>query len=78
MDRLRQDKNMGGNLRRLRKARGLTQEQVAAQLQVAGCDTTRAVYSRYETGELNIKVGDLVALRHIFRCEYEDFFEGLE
>ncbi|MEG2454967.1 MAG: helix-turn-helix transcriptional regulator [Oscillospiraceae bacterium] len=78
MDRLRQDKNMGANLRLLRKGRGLTQEQVAAQLQVAGCDTTRAVYSRYETGELNIKVGDLVALRRILRCEYGDFFAGLE
>lgn len=75
MDKLRQDVNIGKNLRILRKKAGLTQEQTAAQLQVLESDTNRAVYSRYETGELNIKVSDLIHLRRIFHCSYDDIFE---
>jgi transcriptional regulator with XRE-family HTH domain len=77
MKKIRQDISMGKNLRDLRKKRNLTQEQVAAKLQILGCDITRSVYSRYETGELNIRVSDLVALREIFVCKYDDFFAGL-
>lgn len=77
MQKLRQDKNMGQNLRTLRKGANLTQKQVTARLQVLGSDTTRSIYSRYETGELNIKVSDLICLKDIFGCQYDDFFAGL-
>ncbi|WP_283674411.1 helix-turn-helix domain-containing protein [Butyricicoccus sp. Marseille-Q5471] len=75
--KIRQDLNLGNNLRTLRKQCGLTQDQVSAKLQLLGCDVSRAVYSRYETGELNIRVSDLIALKHIFNCQYEEFFDGL-
>ena len=78
MSKIRQDICIGNNLRDLRKKCGLTQEQIAAKLQVLGCDTTRSVYSRYETGELNIRVSDLIALKKIFGCQYNDFFVDLE
>ena len=35
------EKLFGGNIRRAREARGMTQEQVAAKLQLGGCDITR-------------------------------------
>lgn len=76
MDKLRQDANIGKNLRKLRQACRLTQEEVTAKLQVLGCgDITRALYSRYETGELNIKVTHLRALKQIFRCSYDDILD---
>lgn len=78
MNKIIQDYNVGRNLRQLRKNSNLTQEQTAAKLQVLGCDTTRSTYSRYETGELNIKVSDLVALKQIFNCNYDDFFAGMD
>lgn len=78
MRKLRQDICIGDNLRKLRKRCGLTQEQVSARLQIFGCNTTRSVYSRYETGELNIRISDMVALKKIFRCSYDDFFKGLD
>ena len=77
MQKFRQDLNIGSNIRRLRKMRGLTQEQVTARLQVMGSPTTRSVYSRYETGQLNIRIKDLVAMREIFNCRFDDFFDGL-
>ena len=77
MDKLRQDLNMGANLRVLRKKCHFTQEQVIAKLQLLGSLTNRSVYSRYETGELNIKISDLVALKEIFQCSYDEFFTDL-
>jgi len=78
MSKLRQDISIGGNLKILRKKNKLTQEQVAAKLQVLGCDITRSIYSRYEIGYLNIGISTLIALKKIFKCEYADFFENLD
>lgn len=77
MNKLRQDMNIGTNIRNLRKAAKLTQEQVVARLQIEGSETTRSIYSRYETGELNIKISDLKVLTSVFSCKYDDFFENL-
>jgi len=72
------DLNMGSNIRKLRKKTGLTQEQVVAKLQLLDIDISRSIYSRYEINRLNIRISEIVALRKIFKCEYADFFEGLE
>ncbi len=77
MNKLRQDLNIGKNIRELRKSVKLTQEQIVAQMQLKNSSITRSVYSRYETGELNIKVSDLVILRDIFKCSFDDFFINL-
>ena len=78
MYKLRQDISIGKNLRLLRKKNKLTQEQVAAKLQVHGCDITRCEYSKYEIGLLNIRISALIILKEIFKCDYADFFENLE
>lgn len=75
MQKLKQDINIGKNLRRLRNEAGFTQEQVAARLQLLGSQTNRSVYSRYETGELNIRISDLIFLKEIFECSFEQIFE---
>ena len=37
-----------------------------------------STYAKYECGELNIKLSVIVALKKIYNCSYEDFFDGLE
>ena len=76
--KLRRDRNIGENLRRLRCANGLSQEKLCAELQRRGCDIGRTTYEKYETGELNIRISVLVALRKIYGCSYDAFFEGLD
>lgn len=76
--KLRRDLNMGGNLRRLRKAARLSQEKVCAELQRRGCDVGRSTYEKYESGELNIRISVIVELRKIYHCSYDAFFEGLD
>lgn len=74
--KIKQDYCIGVNLRRLRNQAGLTQEQVAARLQVAGIDMTRDFYAHIETGDYNIRVSELAALRKIYQCSYDEIFKG--
>ena len=76
--KLRRDRNMGDNLRRLRKEHKLSQEKLCAELQRRGCDIGRTTYEKYESGELNIRISVVVELRKIYGCSYEEFFKGLE
>ena len=76
--KLRRDRNMGGNLRKLRLSAGLSQEKLCASLQLLGCDINRSAYEKYETGELNIRFSVVIALRKIYACSYDDFFAGLD
>ena len=36
------------------------------------------LYEKYEIGELNIRISVLIALKKIYSCSYDDFFEGLD
>lgn len=76
--KIRRDRNMGGNLRRLRLEHGLSQEKLCAELQRRGCDIGRSTYEKYEVGELNIRVSVLIELKKIYNCSYDEFFAGLD
>ena len=76
--KIRRDRNMGENLRRLRIDKGISQEKLCAELQRRGCDIGRTTYAKYEAGELNIRASVIIELRKIYNCTFDDFFEGLE
>ena len=76
--RIRRDRNMGDNLRRLRIDKGISQEKLCAELQRRGCDIGRTTYAKYEAGELNIRASVIIELRKIYNCTFDDFFEGLD
>ena len=76
--KIRRDRNMGDNLRRLRMDKGISQEKLCAELQRRGCDIGRTTYAKYEAGELNIRGSVIIELRKIYNCTFDDFFEGLD
>ena len=76
--KIRRDRNMGANLRRLRDQQGISQEKLCVELQRMGCDIARSAYAKYEAGELNIRASVLIALRKIYQCSYDEFFAGLD
>ena len=76
--KIRRDRNMGDNLRRLRADAGLSQEKLCAELQRCGCDIGRTTYAKYEAGELNIRASVIIELRKLYKCAYDEFFVGLE
>lgn len=76
--KIKRNKNIGDNLRKLRIQNGFSQEGLCTKLQLNGCDLGRSTYAKYEAGELNIKASVIICLMKIYNCKYDDFFEGLE
>lgn len=76
--KIRRDRNMGDNLRRLRLEQHISQEKLCAELQRRGCDIGRTTYAKYESGELNIRASVIIELRKFYGCAYDAFFEGLD
>ena len=72
-----QDVSLGNNLQNLRNSLNLTQEQVAAQLQIRNFSITRSIYSQMEAGTYNIRISELIALAEIFRTDFNTIFKDL-
>ena len=68
------EKLVGSNIRKLREAANLTQEQVAAKLQVQGCDITRSAVAKIEVGQRYLYPDEIILLRQILGTSYEDIF----
>ena len=66
---------IGNNIRNARKAKGLTQEVLAARLQVNGIDIARYTLARIETGSRHIAIEELEAIKAILDMDYADFFK---
>jgi len=58
--KIRRDRNMGDNLRKLRLDHDISQEKLCAELQRRGCDIGRSTYAKYEAGELNIRASVII------------------
>ena len=65
---------MGLKIAYYRKKAGLTQEWVAAQLQLSGCDITRSAVAKIEVGQRHLYPDEIILLRDILRTSYEDIF----
>lgn len=73
---IKADPVIGKNIRKHRTAKGLTQEQLCAQLQVRGCDLSRGTLAKIEAGIRHVSAGELAAIRAVLGIGYGDFFEG--
>ena len=60
------DKQMGSRIRLLREARHLTQEQLAAKLQVRGCDITRSALAGESSSKTLLSCSDCVCFSACF------------
>jgi len=78
MSKILQDVSIGKNLQKLRKAKGLTQREICAKLEVLGRPMRQSTYAQIETGARNIFVSDLIALKRILGFSYDDVFKDLE
>lgn len=67
---------VGQKIRQLRKQRGLTQEQLAAQLQTNGCDVTRSALAKIEVGQRHIYLDELKLFSCLLQVSYEELLSG--
>ena len=68
------EKKIGNNIRKLREKAGLTQEQVAAKLQINGCDITRSAVAKIEVGQRHLYPDEIILLRKILSASYEEIY----
>ncbi len=74
---INQDVSIGKNLKALRLRSKLSQEDVAALLQIKGFVMSREIISQMELGRHNIRVSVLLALKEIYHATFDEFFTGL-
>ena len=63
---------VGTHLSWLRKQKKLTQEQLAARMQLLGCDITRSALEKIEVGQRMLCPDELKALRSALSVSYDD------
>ena len=68
------EKKIGKNIRAMREKAGLTQEQVAAKLQVGGCDITRSAVAKIEVGQRHLYPDEIILLKEILGTTYDEIF----
>lgn len=69
------DVNIGQNIKKLRKERGLKQTDVIAKLQLLGIEISVYSYSKIENGKQNPTVSLLVGLTEVFGCDFNGLFK---
>lgn len=69
------EKSIGNNIRNLRESKGLTQELLAAMLQLQGVDITRSALAKIEVGQRHIYPDEMIAIKKVLRVSYDEIFE---
>lgn len=69
------EKKVGSNIRALRESGGMTQDALAAQLQLRGCDITRSAVAKIEVGQRHLYPDEIILIREILNVRYEDIFQ---
>lgn len=68
------EKQLGANIRKIRIRNDMTQEQVAAKLQVLGCDITRSALAKIEVGQRHIYPDEIKAIKIVLGITYNELF----
>lgn len=68
------EKIFGQNIRRLRESRHMTQELLAAKLQLNGCDITRSALAKIEVGQRHVYPDEIRLLKELLGASFEELF----
>ena len=69
------EKRVGNNIRILREKANMTQEVLAAKLQLFGCDITRSAVAKIEVGQRHLYPDEVILIKRILNVRYEDIFD---
>lgn len=68
------EKRVGKNIKRLREEANMTQDTLAAKLQLRGCDITRSAIAKIEVGQRHLYPDEIIFIKEILNIEYDDIF----
>ena len=66
------EKRIGKNIQSLRERAGMTQETLAAKLQLLGCDITRSAVAKIEVGQRHLYADEIILLKKILSATYDE------
>ena len=66
---------IGNNIRTIREAKGMTQDTLAARLQLSGCDITRSAVAKIEVGQRHLYPDEIILIRQILNTTYDAIFD---
>ena len=69
------ENSVGNNIRKIREAKGMTQETLAAKLQLLGCDITRSAVAKIEVGQRHLYSDEIILIRKILNTTFDAIFE---
>ena len=68
------EKRIGNNIRMLREKQNMTQELLAAKMQLGGCDITRSAIAKIEVGQRHLYPDEIVLIKEILGISYDEIF----
>lgn len=68
------EKRVGRNIKTLRERANLTQDVLAAKLQLCGCDITRSAVAKIEVGQRHLYPDEIIFIKQILNVSYEEIF----
>ncbi len=69
------EKRIGEKIKSLRIKANLTQEQLAAKLQLNGCDITRSAVAKIEVGQRHIYADEIILIAKILNVTYNQILD---
>ena len=76
--KIKQDIQIGINIRKIRKKRQLGQTDLVCLLQIEGCDMTRECLVKIERCVQHIQASQLQAIKKVLDTTYDVLIDGIE
>ena len=68
------EKEIGKKIKYFREKNKMTQENLAVNLQVRGCDITRSAVAKIEVGQRHIYADELRLIKEILGISFDELF----
>ena len=68
------EKKIGSNIRAIREKKKITQDELAAKLQVRGCDITRSAVSKIEIRQRQLYPDEVILIKEILDTDFDEIF----
>ena len=68
------EKQIGANIRYLREKADMTQDMLASQLQLRGCDITRSAVAKIEVGQRHLYPDEIILIKEILGVGFDEIF----
>lgn len=66
---------VGNNIRKIRESKAMTQDTLAAKLQLLGCDITRSAVAKIEVGQRHLYPDEIIFIRKILNTTFDAIFD---